>query len=150
MRGKTFKVDLGFVDRLGKKTAKAVQFYNKNMEQRVTRATNLVWQVAHQRRPMISKGQAKAEGRRVRVSDPLAELGVPVRTGALQASIRQKVSAVRPMIYQGQVFTKGIKYAPYIEFGTYKMAARPFMRPAITVTMDSLKRLFGAKAEGKF
>ena len=29
-----------------------------------------------------------------------------------------------------EVIGSAVKYAPYVEFGTYKMKARPFMRPA--------------------
>lgn len=29
-----------------------------------------------------------------------------------------------------EIIASAVKYSPYVEFGTYKMKARPFMRPA--------------------
>lgn len=50
---------------------------------------------------------------------------VPVRTGALQASI-QKVGfgAERAVVAD-------TNYAAFVEFGTRKMAAQPYLRPAL-------------------
>lgn len=162
MRGKTFKIDTSAIGRLGTKLGQRTADYDKLIEKRVTRSTQMVWAVAHQKRAMISAQQAKAEGRRYetitnskgqsvrrikRVSDPNAQLGVPVRTGTLQTSIKQKISRNKFMSFRGEVSTKGVKYAPMIEYGTSKMRARPFMRPAINLTKDAIKRLFGLKAE---
>ncbi len=148
-KGTTFKLDLGAIDRLGKKMGRATALYDKTMRQRMVRATEMVWRIAHQRRPYISKSQMKYEGRTVRASDPSAELGVPVRTGALQASVKQTVTRTKLMSFVGEVFTKGIPYAGFIEYGTSKMWPRPFMRPAVALTQEAIKRLFGLKVEGK-
>lgn len=142
----TFKFNLNFADRLGKKAGKAFEYYDREIERRITRATGMVWQIAHQKRPMISKAEMKAQGRHFRVSDPNAELGVPVRTGRLQASVTQKISRTKDG-FEGVVGTRGIDYAGYIEFGTSKMPARPFIRPAINLTQDAIKRMFGLKVE---
>lgn len=48
----------------------------------------------------------------------------PVDTGALRNSIQSSVGGL-----SGEV-TAGVEYAIYQEFGTYKMAAQPFMTPA--------------------
>jgi HK97 gp10 family phage protein len=53
-----------------------------------------------------------------------AKRNAPVDTGRLRASINSEISRVR-----GGVGV-GVKYASFIEFGTYKMAARPFLFPA--------------------
>lgn len=48
----------------------------------------------------------------------------PVRTGALRASI-EPVEA-----FGGYFVRAGAKHAPYVEFGTSRMAAQPYMEPA--------------------
>ena len=43
----------------------------------------------------------------------------------------------------------GVEYAPYVEYGTYKMAARPFFRPAYNKNIkkldEKLKQILGGK-----
>ena len=34
----------------------------------------------------------------------------------------------------------GVEYAPHVEFGTYKMAARPFLRPAYNKNVAKLEK----------
>jgi HK97 gp10 family phage protein len=53
---------------------------------------------------------------------------VPVDTGKLKTSIN-----VEPMIFGAKkyVLGSGVEYGPHVEFGTYKMSAQPFMRPAL-------------------
>lgn len=53
---------------------------------------------------------------------------VPVDTGALRTSIETFGAAgeAERIVSAGQ----GLDYAAHIEFGTYKMAAQPFMTPA--------------------
>jgi len=145
--GLTFRINTDNLERLAKKIGNQSVKYDKVMKERVTRATEMVWRVAHARRPMISKAQMKYEGRAKRVSDPDAKAGVPVDTGALQASITQRVTKTKSMSYQGEVATRGIPYAGYIEFGTSKMWPRPFIRPAVNLTKDAIKRVFGLKVE---
>lgn len=145
--GMTFKLDLGAIDRITKKISNRFEQDDKLIKKRMTLATSMVWRVAHQRRPYISKMQMKAEGRTRRVSDPNAALGVPVRTGALQASIEQKVTRTKLMTYQGEVYTKGIPYAGAMEYGTSRIAPRPFMRPAVSLNQDAIKRLFSLKVD---
>jgi HK97 gp10 family phage protein len=62
---------------------------------------------------------------------------VPVRTGKLQRSLH-----VTPKTPGKKRYTFGDKvdYGVYVEFGTSRMAAQPFLRPAL----DELKR-FGMK-----
>lgn len=147
--GNTFKIDTSAIARIGTKLGQKTAQYDKTMEQRVRRATDMVWRIAHQKRPMITKAQMKAEGRTYRVSDPSAKAGVPVKTGALQASVLQRTTRTKMMSFRGEVWTKGIKYAPFIEFGTSKMRARPFIRPAVALTKDAIKRVFGLRVDTK-
>lgn len=142
---RTFNIDTGALSRMGDKFARAQRNYDIEVEKRMKTATGIVWRIAHQKRPMITKAQMKAEGRRTRVSDPNAQAGVPVQTGRLQGSITQDVERIKGGTFRGIIETKGIPYAGFIEHGTSKMRARPFMRPAIALTKDALKKVFGMK-----
>lgn len=148
-KGKTITIDLDFLPRLAGKMGDRTAKYDKVIEQRVNRATQMVWAIAHQKRPMVTRAMANAWNTKKRVSDPNAQLGVPVRTGALQASIMKSVTRTKLMSFSGMVWTKGIAYAAFLEYGTSKMAARPFMRPAVNLTKDAIKRMFGLRVEQK-
>lgn len=59
-----------------------------------------------------------------------AKLRVPVRTGTLRRSINTQVvfqSSTRVTARIGP----NTDYAAFVEFGTVRMAARPYMRPAL-------------------
>jgi HK97 gp10 family phage protein len=57
---------------------------------------------------------------------------VPVRTGRLRASITYTVA-------DGQLIIMATApYALYVEFGTRKMRAQPYIRPSIDAYMDAL------------
>jgi hypothetical protein len=58
-----------------------------------------------------------------------------VRTGRLRASItwRPGVDDVSPYVDIGS----NVLYAPYVELGTRRMAARPFLRPALEAARAS-------------
>lgn len=144
-KGTTFKFDSSALSRFGDRLGKGFARDDKELERRVKRATDIIWRTAHAKRPMMSKAQMKAEGRRIRVSDPGAQAGVPVRTGKLQASIRQSTSSKGLMRYQGVIETTGIPYAGYMEYGTRHVAARPFMRPAVALNHEVVKRVFGVQ-----
>jgi HK97 gp10 family phage protein len=51
---------------------------------------------------------------------------VPVDTGRLQASIQ----TTRDAPLQATIGPRGVEYCVYVEYGTYKMRAQPYMRPA--------------------
>ena len=55
-----------------------------------------------------------------------AQMLVPVDTGELSDSIDYKVEKM-----EGELFA-GTDHAEFIEYGTSRMAAQPFMRPAAT------------------
>lgn len=71
----------------------------------------------------------EAEGNSV---DEITLLGA-VDTGRLRGSISHAVSGND--VYIGT----NVEYAPYVELGTHKMAARPFLRNAITKYSEDYK-----------
>lgn len=78
---------------------------------------------------------------------------VPVDTGSLKSSIRLQVRP-RPTAHKisfgvsagGYVTNprtgRKVNYAAFVEYGTRKMAARPYMRPAIEKHKHRLPRMF--------
>lgn len=67
-----------------------------------------------------------------------AKMEAPVDTGVLRDSIMAEADETF-----GIVFT-GIEYAGYVEFGTRKMAANPFMRRAAEAGLRELDRVTDA------
>ena len=152
---------------LTNKFNKKVAGYDKEMERRIRAATNLVWRTAHQKRPMMTAAQARAHGSRVSLPDTIYTSrgyaagknialeaqnfgipGVPVAAkngGRLQISVLQKVTRLFGLMsFEGQIQAgAGVPYASYIEYGTTRMAARPFMRPAIALNKEAIKRGYG-------
>jgi HK97 gp10 family phage protein len=67
----------------------------------------------------------------------------PWDTGALRASIH--VESLHPPLQR--TIADGVEYGVFQEFGTYRMAAQPFMTPAVERQRPSLtkawKELFG-------
>jgi HK97 gp10 family phage protein len=61
----------------------------------------------------------------------------PVDTGRLRNSITHAVSDREQAVYIGTATS----YAPYVEYGTVKMKARPFLKPAVMDHIDEYKRL---------
>lgn len=60
---------------------------------------------------------------------------VPVRTGRLKASIHKEDNFEKNEVLVGSE----VEYALYVELGTYKMTAIPYLRPALhTVTGSQL------------
>lgn len=65
---------------------------------------------------------------------------VPVRTGALQRSIRSRVIKKGEEVTIELVAGGGeVDYARYVEEGTSRMAPRPYLRPAVDKALPSLE-----------
>ncbi len=62
---------------------------------------------------------------------------VPVRTGFLRSSINYEVSGLTLWL------RADARYAVYVEFGTRRMAARPYVRP----TIDYYRSVIAAKLQ---
>lgn len=121
------------VDRIAKKMETGLR--NTTMA-KMREATDLVYKTARSIRPDITIGGRK-------VSNPNSKYGVPVRTGALRASIRKEVRRGRFSAI-GRVTTDK-EYAKFIEYGTSKMAPRAFMRPALDLNKQKIKKIFESK-----
>ena len=67
-----------------------------------------------------------------------AKKACPVDTGKLRASITPVIESWAA----GYVGTN-TAYAPYVEYGTRKMAAQPFLEPAFEAGRKAASRIFG-------
>lgn len=74
-------------------------------------------------------GLLRVLNKSVLVIEARAKKHVPVLTGRLRSSITTEVKK-RGQGYRGNVGTN-VKYAPFVEFGTSKMPARPYLYPAL-------------------
>lgn len=83
---------------------------------------------------LFAKAQAKAHA--------------PVGTGLMKARITHKITARGKSItgYVGVFKNSGAFYAQFVELGTSKMAARPFLRPAV---FGNAKKIMKLVAGGK-
>jgi HK97 gp10 family phage protein len=75
---------------------------------------------------MAAESNAKQEITKVVYDTPESKSGY-VRTGRLRNSISYGVDTDEPAVYIGS----NVEYAPYVELGTSKMRARPFLKPAV-------------------
>lgn len=68
-----------------------------------------------------------------------AKINCPVDTGLLRNSITHKVEEDSDKI----TATTGTntEYAPYVEYGTSKMPAQPYLRPAYEKNKDAITRM---------
>ena len=80
-------------------------------------------------RPDVSAAVNSATVRALEImggkAESYAKEAAPVDTGNLRNSISHKQVG-----NDTEVIGTNVEYAPYQEFGTYKMAAHPFLRPA--------------------
>ena len=60
-----------------------------------------------------------------------------VRTGRLRNSLTHSVEMNEKAVYIGSA----VEYAAYVELGTSRMRARPYLRPAVTNYTDEYKNL---------
>jgi len=66
----------------------------------------------------------------------------PVDTGNLRASIESRVIRNNDGKITG-VVGSNVKYAPFQEFGTSKMGAQPYLRPAVEKNRETVRELLG-------
>ncbi len=69
-----------------------------------------------------------------------AKILSPVDTGALRRSITHEFLSKREAIVGSN-----LEYAPHVELGTVKMAAQPFLRPALHANLKKIRKLLGGK-----
>lgn len=62
------------------------------------------------------------------LAEGYAQMKCPVDTGNLRGSITHEVDAGEKAVYIGT----NVEYAPYVELGTSKQKAQPYLRPAAT------------------
>lgn len=62
----------------------------------------------------------------------------PVDTGRLRNSITHQVSVQGKAVYVGT----NVEYAPYVELGTKRQKAQPYLRPAITNHINEYREIF--------
>ncbi len=84
-----------------------------------------------------------------------AKKNCPVDTGRLRSSIHEydtdgmkhtDLSANGHMIYSRKVGT-GVNYAWYVELGTYKMSAQPFLMPGFLIAVAKLQQQYSKMDE---
>lgn len=68
-----------------------------------------------------------------------AKRNAPVDTGRLRSSIAHRLEKLKNVL-RGIVGTR-VEYASYQEFGTSKMAAHPFLFPALEANKKRIKEL---------
>ena len=70
----------------------------------------------------------------------------PVKTGTLRNSISTDLSQIDA--YEATIGTN-VEYAIYVEYGTHKRSAKPYLRPAYNKNVNKLtqelKRILGGK-----
>ena len=64
--------------------------------------------------------------------EDIQRMAKPVRSGKLRNSIKTKVEGMKGEVYSD------VSYAGYVENGTRKMRARPFLRPAYDACIKEL------------
>lgn len=131
-----------------------------DFERKLTLATKIVWTTARIRRPKMTVAELKATGarryfrnidgkrREYRVSDPKAKLGVPVDTGELRESIKKDVKMQGLEKGYGIIYSNS-PYATAIEYGTSRIAPRPFMRQAMAEQGSVVKKILLEKPKLK-
>lgn len=74
-----------------------------------------------------------------------AKLKAPVDTGRLRNSLTHEVAENEDAVYIGTA----VEYAPYVEFGTRRAKAQPFLRPAVENHLDEYEAIAKKFLSGK-
>ena len=85
---------------------------------------------------ITAENNAKREITRAVYDTPESKSGY-VRTGRLRNSLTHSVAMNEKAVYIGSA----VEYAAYVELGTSRMRARPYLRPAVTNYTDEYKNL---------
>lgn len=85
---------------------------------------------------LTAESNAKQEITKAVYDTPESKSGY-VRTGRLRNSISYGVDTSEPAVYIGS----NVEYAPYVELGTSKMRARPYLKPAVEKYAGEYKEL---------
>lgn len=72
-----------------------------------------------------------------------AKRACPVDTGNLRNSITHAVESGEDAVYVGT----NVEYAPYVEMGTRRTAAQPFLRPAATEHSSTYREILKRNLE---
>lgn len=91
--------------------------------------------VALERIGLAGEANAKLEVTRAVYDTPVSSSGYK-RTGNLRNRLTHKPEGKRTM-----VIGENVEYAPYVEMGTSKMKARPYLKPAIMDHIDEYKQI---------
>jgi HK97 gp10 family phage protein len=70
----------------------------------------------------------------------------PKDTGRLQGSITHKPNLSEKAVYIGT----NVEYAPYVELGTSRQTAQPYLRPAATDHVDEYTDIVKRVLKGEF
>ena len=68
----------------------------------------------------------------------------PKDTGRLQASITHETRPDEEAVYIGT----NVEYAAYVEYGTKKMEAQPYLRPGIQNNLDTYRQIAQQELKG--
>lgn len=94
--------------------------------------TDVSLQVAENNARQISEATDQALARALEsiglAAEGYAKRACPVDTGNLRNSITHQLDVGDKSVYVGT----SVEYAPYVEMGTSRTAAQPFLRPAAT------------------
>lgn len=71
------------------------------------------------------------------LAEGYAQMKCPVDTDNLRASITHVVSEGEKAVYIGT----NVEYAPYVELGTSKQKAQPYLRPAATEHVNQYRQV---------
>lgn len=78
------------------------------------------------------------------LAEGYAQMKCPVDTGNLRASITHEVDSSEKAVYIGT----NVEYAPYVELGTSKQKAQPYLRPAATEHGDQYRQVLKSALGG--
>ena len=90
----------------------------------------------------IGKAADESLGLTVAMGEGLAKSVVPVRTGTLQRSIYSAKQEFLKWVLGTRVY-----YGLFVEYGTSKMRARPFLRPGMYYALSQFGQIMSRKIE---